>query len=546
MTKQGGELTFVGAGDVDHLDPVNANYTATSIIERAYTRQLVTYPSTNDVAEAGRLVADMATRVPAAEGVTYTFTIREGVRWDTGPPRQVTAQDVVRGIKRLANPLAPCPLLQYFTETIKGLRDFAAKFSEAESIAGYLEGNEVEGVRAEDDRTVVFTLNHPTPDFLDILTLPFASAVPVEYLRHLPSSPEQDQHIISNGPYRITSYLPGREILLDRNPAWDQATDEVRGQYADRIRVVQGLTQREAFDRVLDGRADALWDVPPPTSELPALYGDPRLRTIANGHLNPCLIINLVSPNADGATGRLKVRQALHHALDKPAIVEVLGGPRLNTVTDHLLPPWNDAHRDFTLYPPDPARARRLLAEAGYPDGLTLRMIHRDAGNHPAVARAVQAGLARAGITVELHPVPQAAFYPEYLEVAENARRGVWDITVQGWLPDWQGNNARTYLQPHFDSSGIHRDDATYGVVYGCYRSARTNELIGRAVTAPTVELANELFHQAELQVLQDAAVVPIAWQRSTTLHSARVRGFTGFPNYLGDPTRMWIEEGST
>jgi peptide/nickel transport system substrate-binding protein len=543
VTRRGGILTFAGRGDVDHLDPTCANYSASAVIERAYTRQLVAYPSTNRREQAGELIADLAERVPtrvnggiSEDGLRYTFTVREGARWDTAPARPVTARDVVRGIKRLGNPVARCPLLQYYADAITGLRSYCAGFRrvppEPGAIADYLETVDLPGVSALDDRTVTFTLDHPTPDFLSMLTLAFASPAPAEYLAHLPASPGFDRSLRSCGPYRITHREPGRLLVLTRNPVWSQHADPVRRQYVERIEVRMGLTADEACEAVIAGDADVLWDTPPRLGD-PAVLAD-------HGELNPALIINFASPNAGRATSDLRVRRALAYALDKSAIARIYGESA--SVAGRLLPHGEPAAFYATEGGRgDPDRARKLLADAGYGNGLTLKMIYRDAGRHPAIARAVRESLGRAGIDVELVPVPQADFYPRYLERAAHARAGAWDITTQGWLPDWPGLNARSYLQPHFDSSDIGEHDETWGVVYGCYRNPATNDLIRRAVTAPDEASAGELFRRAEAQVMEDAAVVPILFQRSRTLHSARVRGFTGYPSYLGDPTHMWI-----
>ncbi|MGW9299704.1 MULTISPECIES: ABC transporter substrate-binding protein [Streptomyces] len=553
MTRRGGTLRYAGRGDVDHLDTVCANYTASAVVERAYARQLVSHRSTDD--GTVELVADLAEQLPTRErgdvsgdGRSYTFTLRDGACWNTPEPRQVSAYDMARGLRRLGNPVARCPLLSYYTDTIEGMRAYCEGFARVpgrvDALAEYLEGAELPGIEALDERTLVIRLLHPTPDFLDMMTLPFASAAPAEYLRHLPASADFDAHLLSDGPYVPVRHVPGEQLVLERNPAWRQDSDPVRGQYVDRITVTLGLSQREASRRVDEGTADALWDVAP---ELESTETSAVRVSAANGELNPCLLINTMSPNEAGATGRLLVRQALQYAVDKRAVASVYGDPLPGTLATQLLPPGNPAHTPFDLYPTpgfrgDPDRARRLLAEAGYPDGLTLRMIHRDAGHHPAVAEAVRTGLARAGITVLLQAVGQAEFYAGYLDVADRARQGVWDITTQGWLPDWQGNNARSYLQPHFDSSDLTADDATWGVCYGFYRSAETNRLIRSATTAEDHATADAYYRQADRRIMADAAVVPIMYQDSATLHSRRVRGFTSFPNYLGDPTRIWLE----
>ena len=104
----GGTLKLLGSADVDHLDTASAYYTTTYTLERAYTRQLFTYPASTDVKQAVNPVPDLATDLPTkqnggigADGKTYTIHLRPGAKWNTTPAREMTAQDVVLGLKRL-------------------------------------------------------------------------------------------------------------------------------------------------------------------------------------------------------------------------------------------------------------------------------------------------------------------------------------------------------------------------------------------------------------------------------------------------------------
>src|SRR5215468_1514095 len=134
----GGTLKLVAASGPDHIDPVPAYYTADYILERAYTRQLLTYPTvpdptlnsvgwTKDITPA----PDVATAVPTTSnggitdgGKTYTFHIKQGVVWNTKPPRQVTAVDFVREFKAFCNPVSPVGNPVYYTATIAGLKRY--------------------------------------------------------------------------------------------------------------------------------------------------------------------------------------------------------------------------------------------------------------------------------------------------------------------------------------------------------------------------------------------------------------------------------------
>lgn len=559
--RRGGTLTMVGAGDVDHLDPALAYHTVTRGILRAYTRQLVGYVASRNREEAGKLVADLAVEVPTAanglvtrDGTRFAFTLRDGIRWDApGGPRPITAGDVVRGIKRLAHPMANSPGLAYYLNAVDGMAEFRDALADAprtaQEVAERLEETPISGVVAPNDTEVVFTTRYPMSDFLNMLALPFATPAPVEYLDFVPGSPELDQAIIASGPYRLTGYVPRERIELRRNPAWDPATDDLRAAHIDGIVIREGLDEREAHDLVAVGEADMLWDIQPLTEELPPLLAtdDPRLEVYPAGLFSPYIVVNFASPAQDGATGKRAVRTALQYAVDKAAVSEVWGGPRLNDISDQVLPPLCLAHRETRPHGTDagrgdPERARQLLAEAGYPDGLTLRLVFRDRDIHPATAEAVRESLARAGIRVELVPASITELFSEFFSSTASARTGDWELALTGWEPDWYGNNARTYLQPLFDSRDV-PEDGDWGANFGRYRNERVNELLTAALTSADEQRAGELFREVEAEVLRDAAIVPVLFAHQYWFHSTRVRNWLPYPVLNGDLTNLWLAD---
>jgi peptide/nickel transport system substrate-binding protein len=301
-------------------------------------------------------------------------------------------------------------------------------------------------------------LTQPANDFLNILAMPFASPAPREYLKYVPDDATFRQHTISDGPYRITKYVPNSDIELTRNPAWDQSTDPVRHQYVDHITVTEGQDAGPVQQQIQAGTADLQWDTVVPTANIPALEStkDARLGLYPALDTNPYLVFNLQSPKSGGALAKVKVRQAIEYAIDKVALGQIYGGPTVNTPLDQVIPPGNVGYQAFDLYPTtgdrgNAATCKSMLAAAGYPNGLTLTDVYRNAGNHPAVAQTVQANLAQCGIKVKLLPVNQGDYYGKYLSNPSAARRGVWDISEPGWVPDWYGNNGRAVVEPLFD-----------------------------------------------------------------------------------------------
>ena len=557
---QGGTLKLLGSSDVDHLDTASAYYTATYTLERAFTRQLFSYPASTDLTTANTPVADLATVVPtqanggiSSDGRTYTIHLRTGVDWNTSPARAVTAQDEILGLKRLCNPVSPVGAPGYYENTIVGMKAFCDGFAKvpgtASAMAAYINGHDISGVSAPDATTVVVKLMQPATDFLNILAMPFASPAPKEYLSYVPDSAEFRQHTISDGPYQITKYTANQSIQLARNPAWSQTTDPIRHQYVDAITVTEGQDEGPVQQQIQAGTADLQWDTVVPTPNIPALQAanDARLGLYPALDTNPYLVFNLQSPTANSALKNVKVRQAIEYAIDKVAIGQVYGGPAVNTPLGQVIPPGNVGYQQMDPYATagskgDPAKCQSMLAAAGYPNGITIKDVYRNAGNHPAVAQAIQADLKKCGITDKLIPVNQGDYYGKYLNSPDAAKRGVWDISEPGWVPDWYGNNGRAIIEPLFDGR-------TYGpnsTDYGDYNNPAVNALIDKALSAPDQNTAATYWHQADTQIMADAAIVPLQTQKTALFRSTRVHNAVFLPfSQAYDITQIWLNPAS-
>src|SRR4051812_27282709 len=247
----GGTLRYYGPGGMDHVDPAAAYYAFSHQMIRLFTRQLFSYRTTLDES-ALRPVPDLAVEIPtvengglSADGRRYTIPMRLGTHWDTSPPREVTAGDVIRGFKRMCNPVAGAGAISFYTSTIVGMAEFAAGYRAAfdgvtptaPAMAEYQNSHEIAGLRAVDAKTLVVELIRPANDMLNILSMMFASPAPAEYDAFIPDSPEWILGVRSCGPYRLTGYRPGQFLRMERNQVWRQNTDAIRHQYVDAIDV---------------------------------------------------------------------------------------------------------------------------------------------------------------------------------------------------------------------------------------------------------------------------------------------------------------------
>jgi peptide/nickel transport system substrate-binding protein len=551
----GGTLNMLGAQDVDYMDPNISYYSVGYLSLRLWSRQLFTYPA-DPGGKNTTPVADLATEIPtvanggiSADGKTYTIKIRPGVKWSTTPARAVTAADVVRGVKRTANPVQPFGGIPDFHDLLVGYPAFASGFTKApKTVAGiqsYIDKTPLAGVEAKDDSTVVFHLTHPASFFVDMLTLPAFSPAPVESLKYLPASTDLGNHFPSDGPYKVDSWVPSKSINYSRNPAWDPSTDPVRKAYVDKVVVKEGLTQDSAQQQLQTGTpsADMEFDLAPAPSQLPALQAkkDPNLSIGDTASSNPFIIYNTVSPNNNKALANPKVRQAINYAINRDHILQVLGGKTLNPPLTHVLPDVVLGSKQFDPYPYDPDKAKQLLAAAGYPH-LTIKFLYRNATEGSSKTfQTVQQDLSKAGITVVGVPSPNSDFYVKYLQVPDVAKRGVWDMSLGGWGADWYGNSALSFFNPLFSGEPSF---PPIGSNYGLYNDPQTNTLIQQAAASNSPDQAAELWAKADARVMEEAPIYPLTSNKQANYHASQVHNAIYVPSLQNfDPANVWIDK---
>jgi peptide/nickel transport system substrate-binding protein len=582
--QSGGTLHIVSASGPDHLDTVPAYYTVDYQLERAYTRQLVQYPTVPapTTASAGWTtdttpVADVATVVPTAanggvtdNGTLYTFHIRPGVDWNTAPARQVTSQDFLREWKAMCNPVSPVGNPTYYYAAVVGMQAFCTAESAffaiksnaptAANIANYQNSHNITGITTPDSMTISFKLTSAISDFLYMMAMPFDSARPVEYDAYVPNSLQLDQHTISDGPYQISSYIPGKSITLVRNPAWKQSTDPLRHQYVSQIIDTLGVTSAQTqLSDLQAGTQDVIdSDTPINPASIPQLVASKasNFQIWPDSDLFPYVVFNLRSPDSGAAAGKLLVRQAVEYGLDKAAAVKAIGGPDVAQVTNTVIPPGNVGYQDYNLYPDDNgqgniAMCKTDLAKAGYPKGVSLTYMYENDSSDTRIFTAIQASLAPCGITLVSKPEPGSSIFVDLGNAPENNKAGQWDLGQAIWFPDWFGNNGRTVIQALFQGPNC----VINTVNDGCYDNATVNSLITQAEGASSLSAAGSFWHQADMQIMSDAAIVPIMSQDTAVYSSSRIRGIGSdgktyptaiFAPNIGAPdiTALWIAGG--
>jgi peptide/nickel transport system substrate-binding protein len=558
--RKGGTLTMLGAGDVDFMDYNISYYTIGSLGLRLWARNLYAYPAIPGHTTSP--VPDLATAAPVEtnHGRSFTVTIRAGAMWDTSPPRQVTAADALLGLKRACNPAQPFGGVTDFEDLIQGYAAFCTGFAKVKqsvaAIRAYLDSHQIPGVTAS-GQTITYRLTHPASSFGFMLTMSPFNPVPAESLNYLPASHASQQHTIADGPYRVQSYAPARKIVFVRNPAWRASSDPIRKAYVDQINVTETAGVLETgfspeVQQILqtDGAAGGMeWDVTVPPGAVPGLAEQMRGggQTFGLGPTYsalPFVTFNLVSPNNHSALARVAVRQAISYAINRSHLIQVLGGPALNPPLTHILPDGiNGAQyvpRGYNRYPYHPARARSMLAAAGYPNGLPLKLLYQTGSSvWVRVFQALQADLSQAGISVHGAATPSGAFWTKYLGNPSVAKAGTWDLAVVGWSPDWYGDAAASFFKPQFSGPSSYPPE---GSNLGFYDNPTVTSLINKAAAQASATTAARMWARIDQDVMNDAAIYPIAQPLRPLYHASYVHNAVYVPAIWNfDPTNVWL-----
>jgi ABC-type transport system substrate-binding protein len=376
----GGTLT-VGAYHDDFFDSIDTNIWDGGIswsVARLVCVPLVWYPNAGGAA-GQTLVPGLAAAMPkiSADGRTYTFTIRAGLRFSNGAP--LTAQDIKYTFYRMFK-VNPGTLVT----NIEG----AAAVSSGKATS-------VSGVVADGNKLVVH-LDARNGAFLEQLSQMYTCPVP----NGTPAKANEKGTLPATGPYMIQSYTPNQQIVLVRNPDFDPALGP-RG-HADRIVFNLAVDETQALTKIKLGQLDTLVEGLPPSDALLA-KSDPSLAGHVFSHGTATLIYLWM--NTDVAPfNNADVRQAVNYALDRSQIVKVSGGTGAADAWTQMLPPaLVGSFRPIYPLSPDLTKAKALMKASGLKLPLSTTVYTATVAGFPLAAQVVQQDLKQIGINLTIH-----------------------------------------------------------------------------------------------------------------------------------------------
>jgi peptide/nickel transport system substrate-binding protein len=354
-----------------------------------------------------------------------------------------------------------------------------------------------------------------------------------------------DGHVVGSGPYSLTSYAPGQTVVLDRNPNWDPATDPLRKAWVDHIRIKLGVNLGSIQGAIEHEDADLSLYSHVPETQLARLRADPerarRLSVNSSGTMQ--FLVLETSPKA-GAIADVRVRRAVNYAIDKVAYRDAIAAnfaPK-GELASTILAPGSLGYHPYDLYPTpggrgDPAKARALLAQAGYPHGLTLTFVTQGSGQFAAATKPIQESLKRAGIRLKPTYYHEAEIVEESLAIP--AKRRQHQLGQSGWILDYPGDNARQSIVPQYDS----RLPSSVKANFSEYDNPAVNRLIDRALAEPDRARRAALWGQLDQRIMRDAPMVPLVWENYSFQWASRVHGWRYDPWTTGpDLTAVWLD----
>ena len=440
-----GETLRVVSAEIDSLDPQRSYLPGVWNLMRLYTRTLVTYSS-----EPGRtdtLVSDLATDLgtPSEDGLSWTFTLRDGVRFENGRP--ITSRDLKYGIER-----------SFASDVIVGGPTYVVDLLDdpGNPYAGPYQDESPDklglaAVETPDDRTITFRLRAPQPDFPFVMALPSSSPVPVE----ADTGAEYGRKPVSSGPYVITSVDPATGILLERNPQWNPATDGVRAALPDRVVVRTGLTGVERDQALLAGSADVDatgTGVQPATTARLALDEEHPVRDRVDDTTTGALRL-LALPTDVAPMDNPDCRAAVAAAVDRTAVQKQLGGPVNAVRRSELWPRGLDGGPKDSDPRPDLAAARAALEACGQPDGFSTVLAVADTPTSVDVAEEIAGQLAEVGIQVEVRPLSANTFYATDVGDPDSVTASGFGLILATWTADF--STPGSFLTPLVDGRSI-------------------------------------------------------------------------------------------
>jgi oligopeptide transport system substrate-binding protein len=453
----------------------------------------------------------------------YTFHLRSDVffhdneAFPGGVGRRMTAHDVVYSFKRIMDPATASSGAWIFNNRI----------------------DSAEGFKAIDDTTFQLTLIRPFTPILGLLSMQYCSIVPREVVEYY--GKDFRSHPCGTGPFMFQAWEEGLALILKKNPRYfekDGAGNRLP--YLDAIKITFYDNKATEFMLFRQGELDFINDIDPSFKD-EVLTKKGVLRKDWEGTIvlqkHPYLNTEYLGILVDSTNDIVKksplrfrqVRQAINYGFDREKMVMYLRNSIGTPATSGFIPaglPSFDANI-VKGYPYDPAKARQLLAEAGFPEGKGLGEIKLlTVPIYADLASFIAKQLEDIGMRIQVEVVQKSFLLEQTAKSQALFFRG-------SWIADYP--EAENYLGVFYGKNPAPPN-------YTRYKNARFDELYEKALVTENDSMRYDLYRQMDQLVINDAPVVPLWYDEVIHLVNPRVKNFT--PNGLNllELRRVYID----
>ena len=507
------------AQGIENLDPIMCSNFAAGWPLQQMTEGLLEYSREMD------LEPNLASSYKISDdGLTYTFTIRKRVFFHDnqcfpdGKGREVKASDFKYCFERVCDPSTKTRGAWLFRDKVKGALEFITSIKEKHNNV-----KEITGIQAPDDTTLIITLTKPFAPFLSILTMPYSFVYPKEAVEFYKDN--FGYNPVGTGPFKFVKWEVDRELEMTKNPNyWSLNKAGKPLVYLDGIKVSFIKSSETAFLDFQQGRFEYYEPSPEVLSQITDETGalkpeyTKEFELIKQPWLNTVYLGIQLDKNVPGGKNNVlsdnrKLRQAINYAIDRQKIISYVlkfrGTPGVNGPIPPGMPGYNKELKGYSF---DPAKAKQLLSEAGYPDGkgLTLKLVVSNDDTQKLIGESVQAQLRDLGIDAQL----------DFMQAST-----MRSSQVGGELNFWRGNWGADYFDPeNFMALFYSKNHSPAGPNYTHYQNMAADSLYELAMRLTDFNTRAKLYNQMEEIVLEDAPWVILYYNQVVYLKSKQVR----------------------
>lgn len=476
----------------------HANSTADASSEAIYNRLIDFIPGTTDLRPA------LAERWDISEdGKTYTFHLRQGVKFHTTdwftPTRTFNADDVVYSLTRQLDEKSP-----WYKTAAQGW--YYAQAMNFKSL--------IESVNKIDDYTVEIKLTQPEAPFLADMAMGFTSILSKEYATQLEATGalrDMDTKPVGTGPFVFKRYNKDQIIRYQANDEYFRGRPKI-----DQLIFSIATDASVRLQRLKAGECDVM--LYPSPQDWAQIESNPNLNLIKGNALTTSYMpLNVLKPPLDNKL----VRKALAIAVDRPNLVKVVtAGAAIPASNPYPESQWS-YNNDLPKFELNVEEAKKLLAQAGYPDGFDLELWVRPgtSGSNPnpkLTAEMIQADYRKIGVNVDIKTI-------EWGELLRSLREGGHMTAVLGWASD--NGDPDNFLANNFSCSGV-----VDGGNYARWCNEDFEKLIKEARTNSDLATRTELYKQAQAIFNEEVPWVTLFHPLNAIATSKKVTGVVASP----------------